>query len=933
MSGVKARQVFSYILLPGIIPRVRDFFASGFSQVAFLLAGVYGSVRLLPPRHPYLDPANVGRFGIRHVIGEAANNLVLRRENIDQILIFIATMAGMVLLVGQLVLLVYALLIRPASAAPASGLSYFVTPDPASGTVSTDIAFNLLDQVFGIEGFFVTRSGRATTAATTGTFPWPFHEALHELLQFYSYGLLIVGVLIFLYFLVVVVAETATSGHAFGQRFQNIWVPIRLVVALGLLVPINHGLNSGQYLVLYSAKFGSSFATNAWITFNKTLNGSMGSAANPTGETKTLLARPQTPEIGPMVQAMSMIHACAYAYWKLDANVKESDALPPDSSFLKVQPYFVKQPFPWMTNTESNELLDDSTTYQQAVDFYQNGDIVIVFGEWDDKNYSAEKGNVKPWCGSVRIPLTYFKTIGEGSTEGGADYMQERWFDMIKAMWFDDEDIRSGAHRYMERAMNIAPHNQCNIGCGNPYLPSCPDDCKTQYPNAGYRQAMINDYKSLVDFSILSAWNTFNNNTQNAAIPADVLDRGWAGAGIWYNSIAENNGAFITAVNGVPGIQQYPRVMELVREGRLKANADTAGLEQFTPQLGNGDTIQIPGPGNSFQVAGLLSGFFHWWNDNSSDMSQADKTVTGGMGDIINIILGTEGVIAMRGDNAHIHPLAQLAALGKGLVDRAILSLGGAVIAGGLNGLLATTYNVPAQLAGVVAAIATQTAYLGLLAGLILYYVLPFMPFLYFFFAVATWVKSIFEAMVGVPLWALAHLRLSGQGLSGDSALNGYFLVFEIFLRPILTVFGLVASILILTAQVRILNVTWGLVLDNLTGFSAKDVTGTISTAAGYKDLPQNTVDEFFYTLIYTIIVYMMATASFKLIDRIPDNILRFMGPAASTFSDLNPDNTEGLTRMAAYGGMTVIRETTSGLQGNAQQLGGAFARMIQGGP
>ena len=62
-----------------------------------------------------------------------------------------------------------------------------------------------------------------------------------------------------------------------------------------------------------------------------------------------------------------------------------------------------------------------------------------------------------------------------------------------------------------------------------------------------------------------------------------------------------------------------------------------------------------------------------------------------------------------------------------------------------------------------------------------LFYIIPFMPFIYFFFAVGTWVKAIFEAMVGVPLWALAHIRIDGQGLPGDAAMNGYYLLLEIF--------------------------------------------------------------------------------------------------------------------------------------------------------
>ena len=54
------------------------------------------------------------------------------------------------------------------------------------------------------------------------------------------------------------------------------------------------------------------------------------------------------------------------------------------------------------------------------------------------------------------------------------------------------------------------------------------------------------------------------------------------------------------------------------------------------------------------------------------------------------------------------------------------------------------------------------------------------MPFIYFFFALAGWIKSIFEAVVAMPLRALAHLRIDGEGLPGPGATNGYFLLLEI---------------------------------------------------------------------------------------------------------------------------------------------------------
>ncbi|MCD8493962.1 MAG: hypothetical protein LRY39_00760 [Alphaproteobacteria bacterium] len=181
--------------------------------------------------------------------------------------------------------------------------------------IPKDIALNMLDRVFGVPGIFCNGSV-CTEIQKAGNFPSPMHVGLHSLFEFYSYAMLLVGVLIFLYFVVVVVMETAVTGHPFGQRFQNIWVPIRLVVALGLLVPINYGYNTGQYLALYSAKMGSALATNGWLRFNSVISDKMKDDTNPSGETKeAMIGIPQGQSISGLVMAMSLIHTCAYGEW------------------------------------------------------------------------------------------------------------------------------------------------------------------------------------------------------------------------------------------------------------------------------------------------------------------------------------------------------------------------------------------------------------------------------------------------------------------------------------------------------------------------------------------------------------------------------------------------------------------------------------------
>ena len=92
MSGISAGKALGYATLPGLWPRVKSLFFSGFGTLAYFMALTYTMVRLLPPSHPYLDPRNIGQYGIRHVIAAALHELKFSWKNLDQIIIFFALM-------------------------------------------------------------------------------------------------------------------------------------------------------------------------------------------------------------------------------------------------------------------------------------------------------------------------------------------------------------------------------------------------------------------------------------------------------------------------------------------------------------------------------------------------------------------------------------------------------------------------------------------------------------------------------------------------------------------------------------------------------------------------------------------------------------------------------------------------------------------------
>ena len=974
MLNIKTKDVLAYTTMPRIFPRVKGFLSSGFSYISFLMAHIYFMARLLPANHPYLVTSNMGRFGIRNVISEATRNLKFSYKNTDQIIIYFAMLAGVVMLAAQICVLMYALIISPAMA-----FSWFDTPVPA-----TDIAYNLLDRVFGIPNVYCSSytPANCTDYSVANVLPMPFHVALHGLFRFYSTALLLIAVLIFLYFVVVIVLETAATGSPFGQRFQNVWVPIRLVVALGLLMPINYGINSGQYIVLYAAKWGSSFASTGWTQFNQEIaNHAMfgdGSNGRPIGEKYTMLAIPEAPDIAPIIEAMSIVHACAYSYHRLVAE-QENQQNPGDTDYdvynanytdssseynFRIQPYLVKKKeasfvdgaigsSPIIGDDDLRVWLQDAGTknYMDALGFYFGGNIIIRFGEYaikeDGNDVHEEEGGVAPLCGDIVVPVVDLRDPGGALADrGGADAMLQFYYETVLKLWFDDVEIRQFARSYVESTVQ---HNNYNMftfcsdpevggagsasgtGTGFPGFWGSVPECSINRPTADWRQEKIDLYQTELIETIRVAWGDHVMNSIYENLNDEVIAYGWGGAGIWYNKIAEVNGGWIDGVAAVPHFETYPLTMEEVKAFNLQHNESLEVKDTYDPTVkaqSGEDSSSKHQIKNLITVAEPLSAVYSYWNEDLKDFDNTNRvTYKNIIMDSMNRLLGTNGLAEIRASNAHLHPLAQLVMVGKGLVDSAILNLAGSTGTAFLGGMLGAmgVWGTSSALLTAASEVLLSTAFMGLTVGFVLFYILPFLPFVYFYFAVASWLKTIFEAMVGVPLWALAHLRIDGEGLPGEAAQNGYFLILEIFIRPILTVFGLVAAVIIFSTQVRILNLIWDLVTVNASGYTLEgDNILAMGTPQDVR-FQRGIVDQFFFTVIYTIICYMLALASFKLIDRIPDNILRWIGSSASAFSDINQENVDSLSSYASRGGLVLGNQAA----GAMNQLGGGAGRAV----
>ncbi len=917
---IAKKDILKFTFLPGFVPRLKTLFASGFQYVPYFIALVYGAVRLLPENHPYLQGENIGKYGLRHVVAAAANNLEFSRNRIDQVILFFTILVGLVIVMIQLFLLVFAIISQPALAAmPTNFAGFFLQ------ATEQDLAYMMLDLVFGVPDVFnscvaqgtgcLDGEGRPINAAFSNNWglqsagiPFPVHQGLHRLFTIYSLGLLVVAVFISLYFMVTVIAETAQSGTPFGKRFNKVWAPIRIVVAFGLLIPIGVGMNASQYIVLYAAKFGTGFANQGWQIFNSNLIQLHGIA------TVELVAQPNIPEVGALLQFLFTAKTCAEVE---NITYGETGREP-------IQPYLVRG----QLSGRRNLLVGPGTNYQEMIG-WASGDMQVVmrFGRAEIDTNAKYAGSVAPTCGELVIPFTDPRTAGEPAVLA----MQQYYWYIIREIWYQVLPGQGGfinglgginyPNNYMRKWMTSVR------GAHNPNAPTA---------EAPYRTALLEFYQDDVRAAMANPGATgisgviggtgaieLMQTSGRWRMNSYIMDKGWGCAACIYNRIAEMNGALTTAILNIPMPTRYPFIMEEVYEQKRKQDEAVTFSDRFKPEISKG-AIKFSSGEDGRQKANAMWHAFDFWQQGGGVSSPHSAPTGNAIIDTINALMGTEGLFNMR-QNATVHPIAQLSGAGRALVEAAVRNLSYAAIGAGSGmGLKFLGEDFFAQSASSASGFLITFAMISLTAGFILFYVIPFLPFIYFFFAFGGWVKGIFEAMVGAPLWALAHIRIDGNGLSGQAALSGYFLIFEVFLRPILMVFGLIASISIFSALVKVLNQIFTLVVVNLMGFDV-NAEFTLANGLGTSNLNvmRSAIDEFFFTVVYVLIVYMMGMSSFKLVDLIPNNILRWMGQTVASFGDQKDDPTQKLVSTATVGS----QQATNAIGGGLGQLAGMAGR------
>ncbi len=818
-----------------------------------VLAMIFISQKMFPSDHP--DYLGVGgrRLTLRTLLRTVWHDLKISRETVPQALLFFALVSSMIFSVVALVVLgISAFGAVFVHKAHADG--YFTPP---SG--DNDIAMGWLNFL---------RSGDLT-----GDFFSQFMEplafaggiqgALVTALAFYSDAILIVAAVILFYHLASMVVETAHSGQVMGKQANQIWAPIRLVVAIGLLVPVGGGLNSGQFIVFKVTEWGSGLASNVWSIFVDGIEANMNLGLVPS-------IPPYNPDV--VYNALRM-EACKYAHDKGDHGGQ--------------------------TAAEANNPANGNpTTTGQG-----SSSAIPTQGVTATKTDEEKEG-----CGRKSKNDTAKDTASDDTTATGAKNQGDMCYTTVL-----QPKAQALAQKY--GSMQIQPGMG---GTANQQKP----------PYDGEIANLIADY-----YACLGA--PLPNPTLLGVLE---LSRyyGWlaAGAALSAASQAEANmnnlGGMIPEIVGPEIGGSKDPIMQTVVAPALR------GMEKYIHMLPQGGASGGGGAIGGDKCAGARSQLLDQAEGMRQQGSPKDHYLER-IFQMIDWIAGWNCVWVSAPDDLGLgnfslgimfmggNPIAEMARLGEANIDTAYDTFDTMVnLSAGMGeenernrlGLDLSKITGKASLANTenTGLMTTIGGLLGMItavfftSGIMLAYYLPLVPFMRFLFNALSWVVAVLEAVICMPLVALAHLTVQGEGLPGGMAKNAYFFIFNIALKPVLMVFGLIVGLLTFYAAVSYMNLFYGM---------------AISTAGGLAN-GHEFLSRLVYSGLYVIILYMSCTTCFKTIGYLPDSANRWLGANPHTFH--NMDQTEAVAGPLMSGANNIQQINSAVTQGG---FGGAKA--IQG--
>lgn len=792
-----------------------------------------------------------------------------------------------------------------------------MAPGTTAGTTQ-DLAISILDRVL-----------RQPANGTGGT----MQVAIGPMLGTYSTAVLVIASLVIFWSIMSLVIDSARTGQlGGGGRHNMVWTPIRFVFALGILVPVGGAFNTGQILVLKLAEWGSNLGTNMWGTYVQT-------AVDPTLLATGVRTSDPTAVIKPLMDAL----VCAKSH-NMASEVSLGTAnFNPGTYDVMNEPFAIMGDMdvehgPAIHPQYIREIMDQKgpARFLQSVNFsYGNESSMNLCGSVELPNPNARD---LVYQGPPIHNLTQDPGGGPGTPfDVSSAYKQAvRNAEWIALNTIKDELMAFACH-LASVTQAAPPADYPNTCTGSPHLAI--GATTVTYNTAGCNVGPVMNGGYGGEDPPKACWDNLTQqyaNSRNAAINAahatlslyfadngpfetESIRQGWAGMGSWYYTIAAINRGYASSRTPETTIEGGPSLTE-TRTAALATAAREEECSGFWASIGCGWDSFTTGVGNVVSgavdaIASVGGAVVDGWTSLSSGFPISGIPTSIEDGKLImrwalkKMEVGDGGLLVnIGGYGSQTHPMSSLAMAGSEIIDKSFVIYGALAFISLFAGIPYVGGAVEALMQGPVGALLGTVASFGLVPGMMLLYYVPMIPWLKVMFAVLAWIVSVIEAVITIPIVALAHMRTGGEGLMGDMAKGAYINWLNLLLRPGLVVVGFVMGNAVFESMILYMNDTYNNVVASM-------------GSGGY-----GIIDQVVNTYIYTFTAYALVNASFKLVDIIPNSTFNWLGGRGSETFAGEARGTEDLVRSESGQFAGAMSDTAHGAAVGAGLMAGGAA-------
>lgn len=609
------------------------------------------------------------------------------------------------------------------------------------------------------------------------------YSALVDTFTAFNLGLLIMATALIGWHTLVGVVSTAHEGKVLGQRWHQIWAPVRVVMGIGGLVPLpGIGLCAAQLLVVQIAMWGIGFADTVWKNYVD--------AIADEGKVAVTINIPKTYDTIKNIATTEVCYAQASKIW----GYEESNAF-------------------WRFFAGSVDIKKPEDIYSFNKNSYQ--------GPRDTNSTSSGvKYGVHTWsygdtCGEISV--TVYNSVDEKRAE------------IIKNM----------ISKIRPEAEKLAVQDVSDVDKFNNIDASLFFSLKNEFDEAMYSAAV--------------EWSKGKDEEARKAFIENAKEAGWSTAATWYMTLSRISGEVVSAATAEPDYE-YPNYSDLDKDSGVDKLVEK--MNYFGNWWDNTYPRGVQLSGNALKASSDSNPIVEMFSfllilvEQFSEIDAAQPLVSN-----VNFghnILWTAWAVTLSGATA------------QGMIEgstSSIFGMGASLLTGGpsfLKGFLSFFSPLIYVMVSGLFMIGAMHAY-----------VLPMMPYIMWLFAITGWITFILEALVAAPIWALAHCRMDGAELIDQGQKTGYMLSFNLFLRPVLMLLGLILSMSAYSIVIDFMNRTAFPAITSVTAGSVTGIVGALVLCA-----------------ILTYLHFQLAVRTFSLIHMVPDRVSRWFGAGGENLGE-----------------------------------------------